>query len=240
MIAYRIHATLRAIVFDIDGTLYTHEEYMRRQIEDVIDRLASDRREDGSTVRERIAAYRDACAAEHDGTRPSLGNTFAELFGVSLEQSAAWRAEVIQPEAFLGPDPALRATLRALSAPAHLAALTNNPVSIGHRTLATLAVREYIDPLVGLDSTFRSKPNPEPFQEVMSRLPFAWSETLFVGDRFEVDLQLPLYYGAGAILVEGVSDVYRLPHALAEPYGGRASSSWPHHDGDGREVSGHR
>jgi phosphoglycolate phosphatase/putative hydrolase of the HAD superfamily len=32
-----------------------------------------------------------------------------------------------------------------------------------------------------------------------------------IGDRYDIDLALPLKLGMGGILVDGVSDVYRLP-----------------------------
>ena len=38
---------------------------------------------------------------------------------------------------------------------------------------------------------------------------------LSVGDRYDIDIALPLELGMGGILVDGVEDVYRLPEILA-------------------------
>jgi phosphoglycolate phosphatase/putative hydrolase of the HAD superfamily len=37
---------------------------------------------------------------------------------------------------------------------------------------------------------------------------------LSVGDRYDIDIALPLELGMGGILVDGVEDVYRLPELL--------------------------
>jgi phosphoglycolate phosphatase/putative hydrolase of the HAD superfamily len=36
-----------------------------------------------------------------------------------------------------------------------------------------------------------------------------------VGDRYDIDIALPLKLGMGAILVNGVEDVYKLPDVFA-------------------------
>ena len=46
----------------------------------------------------------------------------------------------------------------------------------------------------------------------LTGVPF--SACLSVGDRYDIDLALPLELGMGAVLVQGVEDVYRLPELL--------------------------
>ena len=53
-----------------------------------------------------------------------------------------------------------------------------------------------------------------PFQMVSAQHGVPLTEIVSIGDRMAVDIELPVHHGMGGILVEGVNDVYRLPHVL--------------------------
>ena len=105
--------------------------------------------------------------------------------------------------------------LQTLKNAYELVCVTNNPVGIGRRTLAALGVEDCIAFVIGLDTFGKSKPVPEPFEEAARRTDAAIEECLSVGDRYDIDIALPLEMGMGGILVEGVSDVYELPNVLS-------------------------
>lgn len=92
--------------------------------------------------------------------------------------------------------------------------LTNNPTSIGRRSLQTLGLEDCFDGVVGLETTFKSKPSPEPFREALGVLGLKATETVSIGDRYPVDIEIPLSLGMGGILVEGVDDTRRLDQIL--------------------------
>ena len=209
MKTYALTRQYTAILFDMDCTLYTNSEYARSQIDLPIERLAQLKGKTFNEMNAGIARWREAWAAEH-GRQISLGNAFA-AFGVSIAESVRWREELYRPEAYLAADTKLRAALEALAAKFRLAVVTNNPVSIAGRTLAVLGVRDLFAAIVGLDTCGVSKPHQAPFRTAAERCGAALADCVSVGDRYDIDIALPLEMGMGGVLVDGVEDVYRLP-----------------------------
>lgn len=212
---YRLPAATRAILFDIDGTLYTNAEYGRRQIDVLIEELARVRGQDIDQTRADVEKAR-ATIAGRDGVQTSLGNAMAAL-GVDLPTSVAWRERLIDPAAFLSPDARLRAALGSfVEAGIRLVAVTNNPKSVGLASIRALGVDGLFSAVVGLDDTLRSKPAREPYELAARRAEAPPETCLSAGDRYDVDLAVPLDLGMGAVLVDGVEDVYALPEILSK------------------------
>ena len=143
----------------------------------------------------------------------SLGKLFAAL-GIEIATSVRWREECVEPAKWLGRDARLDHALNLLSKKYALALMTNNPRLIGEKSLLALGVRQRFSVLVGLDDTYTGKPSPEPFIETARRLGLDPSRCVSIGDRFDVDLAPAMELGMGAILVDGVEDVYRLSELL--------------------------
>lgn len=212
---YSLPLDIQGIAFDIDKTLYDNDHYARTQIELLIERLAAERSEAVADTRRAILRWQEEYTADNDGARQSLGNTFAAL-GIPIETSVAWREQLIHPERFLDADEYLATALEELSGEYRIVAVTNNPVSVGRATLEALGVSRYFPHVVGLDSTLRSKPDPAGYREAAGRLGCEPAAVVSVGDRYEVDILPALSLGMGGVLVDGVTDVYHLPRALAE------------------------
>jgi HAD superfamily hydrolase (TIGR01509 family) len=204
-----------ALVFDLDNTLYTNPAYAAFQEKVLVERLGRELGIGAEAAAARIAALRAERAAAGLG-KTSLGKLFAAL-GIEIPTSVRWREECIEPAAWLKKDPRLDKALAALSKDYALALMTNNPRLIGEKSLDALGVRPRFSVLVGLDDTLTGKPAPEPFAEVARRLALEPRRCVSIGDRFDVDLAPAMELGMGAILVDGVEDVYRLPEVLAEP-----------------------
>ena len=67
---------------------------------------------------------------------------------------------------------------------------------------------------------FKSKPALEPFETAVERLSKS-SESIIknencvaIGDRYDMDIALPLEMGMGGILVSGVEEVYQIPENM--------------------------
>ncbi|MFZ4615245.1 MAG: HAD family hydrolase, partial [Rectinemataceae bacterium] len=148
------------LVFDLDSTLYTHEAYARFQLDVLVRRLARERGEAEDRVAALVKEVRD-CRRRETGSETSLGRVFMEL-GVPIETSVLWREELIVPADWIGADPRLREVLAVLGRRYALGLLTNNPRSVGEASLAALGVRDLFGPVVGLDDSLRSKPDPAP------------------------------------------------------------------------------
>ncbi|MDR1574790.1 MAG: HAD family hydrolase [Treponema sp.] len=210
MKAYRLPTRRAAVLFDMDGTLYTHPEYQQSQIDLPVERLARLRGKSFEAMNREITRHREEWAAAHGGRKTSLGNVFT-AFGVSIAESVRWREELYEPERYLAEDPLLCAVLAQLAARFALAVVTNNPVSIARRTLAVLGAAAYFRAIVGLDTCGVSKPHKAPFLKAAERCGAAAASCVSVGDRYDIDIALPLELGMGGVLVDGVEDVYKLP-----------------------------
>jgi phosphoglycolate phosphatase/putative hydrolase of the HAD superfamily len=213
MKVFRVPERCGAIIFDVDSTLYTHPEYARSQIDLPIDRLARLKETTFDAMYAEIEKFKKNWAVKHGGRQISLGNTFTH-FGVSIDESVKWREELCRPEQYLTPDVQLRSVLEKLQSKFALAIVTNNPVSVAARTLSALGVGDMFRAVVGLDTCGVSKPHEDPFLRAAVLCGTVTEACVSVGDRYEIDIALPLELGMGGILVDGVEDVYNLPEIL--------------------------
>lgn len=94
--------------------------------------------------------------------------------------------------------------------------VTNNPVLPARKTLEAIGVSEYFEEIVGLDTCFKSKPAVEPFALALEKMGLKAEECVAIGDRYDLDIALPLKMGMGGILVSGVEEVYGLHENLVE------------------------
>ena len=212
---YKIPTDLRAFIFDIDSTLYTNQAYAFEQVDCQVRQFAKERGISADEARRMVADYRKKFAAEHEGSKVSLGNTLL-AFGVPIEQSVQWRRELLEPADFLGRDERLIETLKGLQEKYQLICVTNNPVLPARKTLEAIGVSDFFPDIVGLDTCFKSKPALEPFETAVERLGggIKAENCLAVGDRYDMDIKLPLEMGMGGILVSGVEEVYQISKSV--------------------------
>ncbi len=215
MTIYKIPANLRAFIFDIDSTLYTNPSYAFEQVDCQVRQFAKERGITADEARRMVADYRKKFAAEHEGSKVSLGNTLL-AFGVPIAQSVEWRRQLLEPADFLGRDEKLIETLKILQSKYQLICVTNNPVLPARKTLDAIGVSDFFPEIVGLDTCFKSKPALEPFETAVQRLgnDIKAQNCLAVGDRYDMDIKLPLEMGMGGILVSGVEEVYQIPQNM--------------------------
>lgn len=212
---YKIPTDLRSFIFDIDSTLYTNQAYAFEQVDCQVRQFAKDRGITADEARRMVADYRKKFAAEHGGSKVSLGNTLL-AFGVPIEQSVQWRRELLEPADFLGRDEQLIETLKNLQSKYQLICVTNNPVLPARKTLEAIGISDFFPEIVGLDTCLKSKPAFEPFQtavDLLSKSSEAGVKAencLAIGDRYDMDIKLPLEMGMGGILVSGVEEVYQI------------------------------
>lgn len=217
---FNIPKNPECLIFDIDSTLYTCPEYAHEQIDSQIRYFASLRGITADTARCMVSDYRRKWAAEHNGRKISLGNLLTN-FGISIETSIEWRKKLFDPADFLKKDENLISSISELKKKFFIICVTNNPVAPAEKTLSVLGIKELITDVIGLDTCLKSKPAEEIFEYALMtarrRLgrEINYSECISIGDRFDIDLALPLKLGTGGILVNGVEDVYKLPGILS-------------------------
>ena len=210
---YKIPEDLQTIIFDIDSTLYTNAAYAFEQVDCQVREYARITGMTADEAREKVLTYRKEFAAKNDGKKVSLGNTLLS-FGIPIEQSVEWRKTLLEPKNFLAVDENLKATLEYLQKKYKLICVTNNPVLPARKTLDALGVSSFFPEIVGLDTCFKSKPALEPFQKACEITKTKPANCLAIGDRYDMDIALPLEMGMGGILVTGVEEVYVLKDIL--------------------------
>jgi phosphoglycolate phosphatase/putative hydrolase of the HAD superfamily len=212
MKVFRLPEKCAAILFDLDSTLYDNSAYAQSQIDLPIERLARLRGMSPEAMSGEIARYRKNWADAHKG-QISLANIFT-IFGISIDESVRWREELCRPERYLSEDGRLRLALEELQSRFALAVVTNNPVSVAEKTLSVLGVQGLFQAIIGLDTCGVSKPHIESLTRASALCGASTETCVSVGDRYDIDIALPLELGMGGILVGGVEDVYRLPELL--------------------------
>jgi phosphoglycolate phosphatase/putative hydrolase of the HAD superfamily len=208
-----IRGLVRGIIFDMDSTLYNNEAYQQFQNDAIIERLAGIKHLSFDEMKTQIETYRADWEKTH-GRKTSLGNACA-AFGIPIEESARWREELYHPEEFLSEDVQLQKTIHILMQRFLLSIVTNNSVVVARKTLAVLGIHQCFNHVIGLDTTGFSKPHEEPFLRAARDMKLLPKACISVGDRYDIDLAVPLSLGMGGILVNGVEDVYELPKIIS-------------------------
>ena len=207
MKTYNLPDNPKTLIFDIDSTLYTNAAYAFEQVDCQVRQFARDRGITADQARRMVADYRKKFAAENNGKKISLGNTLL-AFGIPIAQSVEWRKTLMEPADFLKHDDQLIKTLHTLQPRFNLICVTNNPVFTARKTLDAIGISEFFPEIVGLDTCLKSKPALEPFQKACELTHTEPKECIAIGDRYDMDIALPLEMGMGGILVTGVEEVY--------------------------------
>ena len=95
-----------------------------------------------------------------------------------------------------------------------LICVTNNPVFTARKTLEAIGISQFFPDIVGLDTCLKSKPAEEPFKLALELLGCPATECISIGDRYDLDVALPLELGMGGIVVNGVEEIYNLHEVL--------------------------
>jgi phosphoglycolate phosphatase/putative hydrolase of the HAD superfamily len=197
----------------MDLTLYTNAEYGQYQIDSMVEKLGKLKGLSYNEINAEVEEARNAWALSHGGKKPSLSNILS-VFGINIEEIISWREELLAPEKFVKEDRCLKEALGKLSPRYLMGVVTNNPVLVARKTLVALGVPDFFPLVVGLDTCMTPKPHERPFVKFCELSHCPPEACVSIGDRYDVDLDIPLKLGMGAILVDGVEDVYELPGVL--------------------------
>ncbi len=211
---YKIPQNTKAIIFDIDGTLYNSDEYVAEQVDVQIRYWSKLKGISADQGRKLMEDFRREWSENHQGKKISLGNAFTH-FGIDIDTSIRWRNQLMRPEDYLSTDTKLIQALEELKAEdIKMIAVTNNPVEAARKTLKAVGIDSLIPHIVGLDTCHLSKPARPMLDKALEILSCKAEDVISIGDRYDIDLALPLEMGMGGIVVAGAFELYDLPALL--------------------------
>lgn len=203
--------SVRALIFDMDGTLY-RDPRLDRRYESSLYPLIAERK--GLT----LPAARRVFAEEYARLRDRLGRPPSKLYTLSRLgiSDLDWAATTgrIPVERWLKSDPRLRAALDRLRQRHRLGVVTNNHRANTLATLRVLGVLECFDEILTLSESRQFKPSPDLYTKMAKRLGVAPEDCLSVGDRPVQDLAPAAAVGMRTLWVRSLADVYALPRRV--------------------------
>jgi putative hydrolase of the HAD superfamily len=203
-----LHNDVRALVFDLDGTLYTSvslgQEIMRAAVGYIADLKGVEAGAAELLVRETKARL-----ALASGIEATLSHACVELGG-DLHELHRRFAEEIRPELFLSRSEKVAQALDALGGRFELYVYTNNNRSLAKRIMSLLGVTGPFRQVFSIEDTWRPKPDRAGLEELFCSIGKKPEECLFIGDRYDVDLRLPAEMGCAVFLVKSTEDLLHL------------------------------
>lgn len=175
---------IRAVAFDLDGTLYSFRHLVVRALTFGVRNFRYSRA--FQRVRSRIRTMRPI-----GDFRAVQAGLFAREVGLEVSAARAWidtsiYGEWVRSFRAIVPFPGLVEVLDEIARRGMaLAVLSDFPVA---EKLAYLGLADRFSVAMCSEESGYLKPNPEPFALLSSRLGVSASETLFVGDSYEYDI----------------------------------------------------
>ncbi|BCR04197.1 haloacid dehalogenase [Desulfuromonas versatilis] len=204
--------SVKSIVFDLDGTLYTSDGIAREIHQAAVQVVAESR---GISPKEGQSLL--------DCSRRRLGETLEEeptLTRICMELGIevrdlhrAFRRNV-HPERYLEADPVLYALLDSLRDDFDLYIYTNNSLPLSQKILALLGVEGLFRRLFTIEFTWVPKPDLESLHKLLEEIGGQPDSFLFIGDRHQVDLKAPARLGIPTLQVNETADLLQIHKLL--------------------------
>lgn len=182
-------ATLKALVFDLDDTLYAEESYVRSGFHAVAGWL------EGAGLGSAGEVFADLWSAHAGGRR---GRIFDDLLAARPECGQVTAADLVQVYRAHAPDigfyPGMEALLdEARNRSLGVAVISDGFLQAQQRKVQALELARWADPILLTDQWGRSfwKPNPRAFLEVQEAFQVGPAEIVYIGDNPAKDFQAP-------------------------------------------------
>lgn len=203
---------ISAVVFDLDGTLYTSTELLG-EIERTAEYVVARARGLSQSAARRTLKQARRRIADLEGREPTLSRVCMEL-GIELKDLHRTFEAMVRPEDYLVYDPVLQALLEGLRGHCALYVYTNNNLFLTRKILALLGIEELFERLFTIEYAWRPKPDPEVLDMVLGEIGGPPEQVLFVGDRDQVDLEPARARGLPTLLVSETADLLQVHKLL--------------------------
>jgi putative hydrolase of the HAD superfamily len=188
--------TQKAIVFDLDETLYRERRFALSGYRVVAVAVEND------FGISRAAAFRCLALALRRGRRNSAFQDLAQRFGLSDRCVPRWVELYRHHEPALHLSPRVRAALEGIRQRWRIGVLTNGIPRVQASKIDALGVASLVDAVVYADDFGGGKPSPSAFLAVASRLGVDPRSTVFAGDDPVRDIEGARRVGMKTILVD--------------------------------------
>jgi len=199
---------ITAIVFDLDGTLYTSSGLVDEIFRAAAKGLALQLDMGPAEAAGRLAAAREAIAVR-TGREATLSAAAQEL-GIDIRALHRFLAEQVEPGQFLARDEQVVAMLQRLREKYRLYIYTNNNRSLAARIMQAIGIDGLFAAVFTIEDCWRAKPDRLALAGLFEAIGDEPVECLFVGDRYDVDLRLPEEHGCPVFLTKSVSELLTL------------------------------
>ena len=207
---------IRGIVFDLDGTLYVSPVFAAIIQDAAAGYIAGLKGITPDQAGHMMATSR-CLLTEETGAVPTLSAVCTRLGG-NVPDLHTFFEGCLLPEAYLTRDERVVALLERLAQRIPLYLFTNNNRALTTRIIDYLGLKGLFRRIYAIDDTWQAKPNDSMLDHVLAEAGLKPSETLFVGDRYDVDLRLPEQRGCPVYLSQSVEQLLRLEEILGAVY----------------------
>lgn len=207
-------SSVRAIVFDLDGTLYACDEFaavIKYEATVYMAGLLSVSTTEAGMLMNEVRS----CLAAQGETEPTLSNVCCTLGGNVPDMHAHFEKR-LNPESYLLRDNRVVELLRSLQKHFDLYIYTNNNRVLSTRIIDYLGLNGLFRHIFTIEDNWRPKPDQERLSQIIGFSGLKPSEVLFVGDRYDVDLRLPEQLGCPVYLTQDVEQLLRLSRLLPD------------------------
>lgn len=203
---------IRAIVFDLDGTLYVSDEFAVSIQEGAAGYIAALLGVSKAEARLLITATR-LRLAENGAMQTTLSAACCALGGTTPALHEYFQAN-LHPESFLQRDDRVVDLLERLGRHYALYIYTNNNRPLTERIIRHLGLDGRFNAIFTIDESWQAKPDESRLEQILKASGLTPAEVLFVGDRYEVDLRLPEQKGSPIYLSQTVDQLLRLEELI--------------------------
>jgi len=191
----------RAVIFDLDDTLYPLERFVLSGFDAVASHMSA------MFGVDRLEAWTTLLQAFHNGGRGRELQICLARFGLPEAITPSLVGVIRRHRPALALPEATLVMLAALSGGWRLGVVTNGVPEIQARKVAALGLADRVDTIVYADAVGRGagKPDPEPFLEAARRLRIGVNRTVFVGNDPVRDVFGAWRVGMRTIHVAGVA-----------------------------------
>ncbi|WP_239027621.1 HAD family hydrolase [Geomonas diazotrophica] len=195
---------VKAIVFDLDGTLYQEERLGEEVNQSAVLYVADLKGVSAAQAQALLEATRAA-----DGAAGTLSHAVMTLGGTLQELHRRFAADC-HPERLLKPDRRVRELLQLLSTRFRLHLYTNNNRDLSARIMTQIDVNGLLDRVFTIEDYWIPKPDRRIVEDILSKISCRPQETLFVGDRYRIDLAVPESLGCHVFEMKSTEELLTL------------------------------